>query len=187
MVSSRIHLTLKQAQGELVAWAVDLETREPVSGLELAAWTSSGAQVGSGVTDMQGLAHIELPEDLDVYSPVTVVGGEPGQENFTLASSHWHQGISPWEFNIPATFAGSDPQIYLYTDRPIYRPGQTVYYRAVALQPGVSGYTPGGVGLDVTLVPFDSHRSAGLHRPADTTDYGCLGPVHPGKRGRNHP
>lgn len=177
VVSSRIHLTLKQAQGELVAWAVDLETREPVSGLELAAWTSSGAQVGSGVTDMQGLAHIELPEDLDVYSPVTVVGGEPGQENFTLASSHWHQGISPWEFNIPATFAGSDPQIYLYTDRPIYRPGQTVYYRAVALQPGVSGYTPlRGMGLDVEAFgPFDmiTGKRPGLHAARLTlSDYG---------------
>ncbi|NTU75475.1 MAG: hypothetical protein HGA86_05075, partial [Anaerolineaceae bacterium] len=41
------------------------------------------------------------------------------------------RGINPWEFRVSSRYDYSQPFIYLYSDRPIYRPGQTVYLRGI--------------------------------------------------------
>ncbi len=59
------------------------------------------------------------------------VTGEPGDENFSIAYNGWDEGINPWDFSVESEFWASDYQGYLYTDRPIYRPGQTVYFKGI--------------------------------------------------------
>jgi len=43
----------------------------------------------------------------------------------------WQEGISPWEFNLPYSPQRQKYYANIYTDRPIYRPGQTVYFRGI--------------------------------------------------------
>ena len=58
--------------------------------------------------------------------------GEPGDDDFGIAYNGWDDGISPWNFDVESEFWGSEYQGYLYTDRPIYRPGQTVYFKGIS-------------------------------------------------------
>ncbi len=64
----------------------------------------------------------------DPYNSSYAVLGELGQDNFGFSMSHWNDGISPWNFDIPEDYYPSSIFSYLYTDRPIYRPGDTVSF-----------------------------------------------------------
>ncbi|RLC85601.1 MAG: hypothetical protein DRJ03_11210 [Chloroflexi bacterium] len=56
-----------------------------------------------------------------------------GQEPFVLGGTggDWSAGISPWDFGLEVDHGDSDYRAHIYTDRPIYRPGQTVYLRGI--------------------------------------------------------
>jgi uncharacterized protein YfaS (alpha-2-macroglobulin family) len=142
VVVSRIQLTLKISPGQLFLWAVDLESRQPVQNSDFIVYDSTGAELGSGTTDGDGIGQVAI--ELQPGSGVTyqVVMGEPGDDNFSMASSVWAAGVAGWDFQLPTNYFETGDSLYLYTDRPIYRPGQTVYYRAVGLKPSANGYVP---------------------------------------------
>lgn len=124
-------LAVKLAEKEMMIWATDLAKGEPVSGMTIRAYDQTKKLQISGVTDANGLLKITLPEfsGNDSYRELTVIGEKNG--DLAFAHSTWSEGIAPWNFNIESeTFA---PKYfgYLYTDRPIYRPGQEVYFKGI--------------------------------------------------------
>jgi len=145
LVVSTVNLTLKTEANETLVWATDLRTGEPVAGLSLRLYDWEGHQQGSliaATTDSDGLA--SLPGS---NVGVTVVGDEP----FTMASIEWSNGVSPWEFGFDYGYA--EPwRAHIYTDRPIYRPGQTVYFRGIIRAEDDARYTlPGSGSVMVTI------------------------------------
>jgi len=46
-------------------------------------------------------------------------------------AQQWSDGIGPWDFSIDARYFSDPYNVYFTTDRPIYRPGQTVFYKAI--------------------------------------------------------
>ena len=54
----------------------------------------------------------------------------------------WTSGIQPYEFNVATNYNPDDLETYLYTDRPIYRPDQPVYFRGVVRTKNDVTYTP---------------------------------------------
>lgn len=130
MVVSPVHLTIKVSQNEAVVWAVNAVNRQPVSGRLVTVYQAgSGLVLGSSTTDSQGVARIPLPER-ENYQVLVTLGNE-GDADFSLATSEWNAGISPWNFGIDHVYDQPEIKAYGYTDRPIYQPGQTVYYRFV--------------------------------------------------------
>jgi alpha-2-macroglobulin len=124
LVVSELNLTLKTAPAEVVVWATDLATGAPVTGLRLAVHEYRQGERGTLTTDAQGYARYALPRDhggLIVHS----------QAPFAAASSDWGRGISPWDFGVSDGIAGEPHRVYVYTDRAIYRPGQTVYLKGI--------------------------------------------------------
>lgn len=133
VVASSLNLTFKNGATDALVWATDLRTHDPVPDEPVAIYDQEGTLLASGQTDKNGLWQADIPPQR--YNPsLLAVVGQPGEENFGLALSSWNSGISPWELGIP--YRQLPPQIktYLYTDRPIYRPGQTVYFRGVVRQ-----------------------------------------------------
>ncbi|MCL7451450.1 MAG: Ig-like domain-containing protein [Anaerolineae bacterium] len=130
-VKSRLNLTLKQTRSEALVWATDLASGQPVADLPVDFYSATDQITGSGRSDPDGLALVpDLPME-DLWSPFFAVAGEPGAEGFGIAFNGWEQGINPWDFGVDSEFWASDYQGYLYTDRPIYRPGQTVYFKGI--------------------------------------------------------
>lgn len=130
-VSSDVQLTLKRGSGKLFAWAYSLTGKASAAGLELRVYDRSGAVLASGTTSEDGSLMLDLPAGSDPYTPLYAVTGQPGEVNFSLASTQWNQGVSGWEFGLPVSYEEQTAKAYLYTDRPIYRPGQSVHYRVV--------------------------------------------------------
>ncbi len=125
---SDVNLTLKQAPEEVLVWATDLSSAEPVAGLSLSVFEQPGQPLASGVTDADGIFRAPIERRLRAWEPLVVLGRQ-GEQLVAAVSSEWATGIEPYAFNI-----GYDPEPRdwygtVYSDRPLYRPGQTVHFR----------------------------------------------------------
>lgn len=140
VVSSRIQMTLKESLDEMLIWAVDLENNRPINGLEIRLINQEKVEVGRGTTDENGLTTIPLPADRKIYEYFYAISGQPGDADFSMSISNWSSGINSWEYGIPTSLEQDKPQVYLYSDRSIYRPGQTVYLRGIVRTPNNGRY-----------------------------------------------
>lgn len=150
VVSSQVNLTFKLSAKEALVWAVDLSSQAPVKNAPVVIYDSAGNALGSGATDSNGVWQGAInPYTGAAYA----VLGAPGESNFGLALDNWNSGFNGWNFGYTQIVEPPATQIYLYTDRPIYRPGQTVYFRGVARQAFNGRYeipTLTEIPLDVT-------------------------------------
>ncbi|MFW5941797.1 MAG: Ig-like domain-containing protein [Chloroflexota bacterium] len=132
LVVGDTNLVVKETFGGVHVWATDLASGEPAADRELTLYDSNAAPIGTATTNENGFATFEHTPGEDFLSGVLVVSGEPGESGFGVGASTWQEGVSPWDFGVPA--AGNDEQpefAYIYTDRPIYRPGDTVHFRGI--------------------------------------------------------
>ncbi|MDY7080043.1 MAG: Ig-like domain-containing protein [Chloroflexota bacterium] len=134
LIVSDYNLTIKavpmdggyERKGEMWVWATDLATGKPAAGLALTAQDADGKALGTATTDTDGLARFTgTSRSGDIY----VLAQEP----FLLGGTGWDwgAGISPWDFGLEPSYGESAHRAHVYTDRPIYRPGQTVYFRGI--------------------------------------------------------
>lgn len=146
-VRSRVNLTMKQSHTEALVWATDLASGEPVPGLQVRFFTGLRAVAAEGTTDDDGLFVVRGLETGELWDAFFAVTGEPGADDFAIAYNGWEQGISPWEFGLTAEYWQTRARAYLYTDRPIYRPGQTVYFKGIVRLDDDAHYAlPEGIG-----------------------------------------
>lgn len=141
-VVSPLNLTLKRSRDEVFLWAVDLRSDTPAAGKQVVFYDEYLNPLGQAETDEDGMCQIALPDELGVYDPVFAVMGQPGDADFGLATDSWTFQTSGWYFGIRNWLREDRLFTYLYTDRPIYRPGQTVHFRLVMRDQAGAGYAP---------------------------------------------
>ena len=155
LVVSDYNLTVKSTlissgsyEGRVWAWLTDLATGRPVEGVALTIQSMDGDVSAQTTTDEDGLAHAALngylSSDLYVWS----------REPFVLAGTgwNWSTGIGPDDFGLEPWYGEGEYRAYVYTDRPLYRAGQTVYFRGVVrAEDDVQYHLPDGTSLEVTI------------------------------------
>lgn len=122
-------VTVKQATDRLTIWAVDVESGEPIREEGIAVYGGNGALVGGGTTDEDGIAIVDIPYTRDLYSPFVVALS--AEDHFGIGYTSWSDGAEPWNFGYRFSWSPRAYQTYLYTDRPVYRTGQPVYFRGI--------------------------------------------------------
>jgi hypothetical protein len=137
LVVTKSNLTLKAGQRDALVWATDLASGRPLPDLEVVFYDEERRQLGTAVTDGDGLARLDLgkrPTRSAILAAVLPPLSSPpeGGQGFSAVSENWARGVSPYEFGLQ-DFAYQLPDFttHIYTDRPIYRPGQTVYFKGV--------------------------------------------------------
>jgi len=146
LVASPINLTVKTAEDKTLVWATDLNAGSPVPGLILRAYNADGDVVDISITDADGLATFPGSEDTD-WRGLILSSGVP----FSLGSAQWDDGISIWEFGFSSS-AGRPWRLFLDTDRPVYRPDQSVHFKGILRAEDDATYSlPPGGSVDVAV------------------------------------
>ena len=142
LVVSRANLAFKMSERQAFVWATDLNSGEPIGGMDVSVLQPDGKLLARGTTDADGVfvAPIEGPKTQDerwrwAYgeAPLYVTGRGAGGL-FAMVGSTWSEGIRSRDFQMPVSYGEAGHTVFLYTDRPIYRTGQTVYFKGVARQ-----------------------------------------------------
>jgi alpha-2-macroglobulin len=114
MAVTNAAITLKAASDDTVAWVTDYITAQPLADVPVSLYVGTEMRF-TGRTDEQGIAHI----------PQGAMAGD--QTVYIVAKSEDVFGI--WQS--PPTGSVSTRTSYFYTDRPMYRAGETVYFRGI--------------------------------------------------------
>ncbi|MDH7487906.1 MAG: Ig-like domain-containing protein [Anaerolineae bacterium] len=150
LIVTRTNLVLKHGPKDALVWATDLMTGQPVESVPLKVYDGNGQMVMEGLTSAEGVWRGQFVKPRDVWSLLIVVGGSG--ETLAVAVSTWAAGIDPWEFSLPSESWLTPYVGYFYTDRPIYRPGQTVYFKGIIRADDDAHYSLPDIGpLRVTV------------------------------------
>ncbi len=140
MVVATANVSLKVSNDSALAWVTDMQTGQPIAGVPVTIYDERFEAITTGVTDDDGLFTAAIPRLEDLYDYVYAVVNTADVFGFTV--NDWSWGLEPYAFNLSANYYPQDLSVYLYTDRPIYRPGQPVYFRGVARSRDDVTYTP---------------------------------------------
>lgn len=136
MVSDLVMVT-KTGNGRIVNFLADRNTGEPVRGAQLFLLTRD-ARKGTAESDGDGLAEIKITDAKQDDLRLVARSGPNFAVN-TLDSNAFETSREQW-------------MGYIYTDRPVYRPGHTVHFKGILRQRSASGYTvPAGKALPVDI------------------------------------
>ncbi len=133
-------LTVKQTINDITVWATDVDSGKPIVGETIQIYDDAATVIATGVTDEQGIAKISIPKTRDLYEQFVAILSS--DNHFGVGYSSWTNGLEPYQFGQSYSFYPSAYETYLYTDRPVYRTDQPVYFRGIVRSKDDVTYTP---------------------------------------------
>ncbi len=120
------NITLKATPTEGLAWLTDLESGEPQKNLSVTFYDDKFKEIGNTITDKNGLAYME---NIHAVNYARVEDGD----HFAFTALYWGSGVSAGDFGIYSNYYSGTTDLfgYLYTDRPVYRPNQEVFFKGI--------------------------------------------------------
>ena len=122
-VVTQIAVVERTMNGAAQLYVADRKSGAPVEKADVALW-GDGRLQSSGQTDSDGFASLTM----------TVRGGAQGAEpeNVWILARHGADTaiMTPWGYGFGQQNA-QQAKAYIYTDRPVYRPGHTVHIKAI--------------------------------------------------------
>ena len=117
IIVSDIGIITKSAPGRIVALVENRRTGEPVASTPVLVW-SNKKEAAQAKTGADGLVDVRLDEE---HPENTLVLARSG-EDFAVASVYsWYLSTAKERYWVG----------YVYTDRPVYRPGHTMNFKAI--------------------------------------------------------
>ncbi len=128
--SSDVSATVKLLERGVLIWATHLSDATPISQAKVELRTRSGRALKKGVTDVDGLIRLSFAElALDEDDELVVVVSE---RNDTAVTSLSESTLShAWQFGLPEQTGAAKLDAALFTERGVYRPGETVHVKAI--------------------------------------------------------
>ena len=140
VVITDLAIITKTTPGRLLCYVVNRATGSPIEGAPMRVWIEQ-KEVANKATDSQGLLNLEIAEAKT--EDVAVLAIHQGDVAVN-APGAWNLGTE------------SRPvRGYTYTDRPVYRPGDTVHFKTIVRVPTAAGY----------VLPQDRELSLELRDP----------------------
>jgi uncharacterized protein YfaS (alpha-2-macroglobulin family) len=140
---SKLGLIVKQAPEQTLVRAINLETLQPWPQVNVQLQSKDHPErspLASGITGADGFAH--FPGIVQAKDSSLLALGQQGADRA-------FGGMEVWN-NSNLTY-----QTYFYTERPIYRLGQTVYFKGVTRLQTPDGWKTPNAGLPVKILVED--------------------------------
>jgi uncharacterized protein YfaS (alpha-2-macroglobulin family) len=132
LIISDTNIVVSEMPEEVHVWVTDLESGQPAGDRNVVLYDAQGNQIGESTSDGNGFASFDYTASQDFRPGVTAISGEAGQPGYGMGSSNWTGDTNVWQLGIDYGYGPEIPMFsYLYTDRPIYRPGDTVYFKGI--------------------------------------------------------
>ncbi len=146
---------------------------EPRTGALVRLYDRSGRLYGEARTDARGLFEATVHGDTAPLLALAEVDGEVTMCGF---GPEWNPraGWWDWWWWQPGPPAGRHYRAYVYTDRPIYRPGQTVYVRGIVRNDDDAVYSVPPAGTPVLLRLRDARDNVLATRELATSEFGTV-------------
>lgn len=172
---SRTSLTMKRSRDQVLVWAMDISGGVPVAGVPIHLVDQNWATLASGRTDKDGLFQtaIKRPAAPGKGVPQLFALAE-AEGNPSAVGSEWSEGIRPYEFGIPMDYSESPLRGYLYTDRPVYRPGQKVLFKGIVRNDEDARYSLPPAGTELELDINDSQGRKVQSSRVKLSDFGSF-------------
>jgi alpha-2-macroglobulin len=170
MVVGTVNLTMKNAIDQVLVWATSVQTGQALADVSVTLY--QGDTVLAEIrTDADGFVQFDIPRMDDLNEPVFAL--VQTETDFGLGYIHWSDGIDPYQFGLNANFYPERYRAYLYSDRPIYRPDQPVYFRGVVRTQDDIAYTVPDFD-DIQVVITDPNGSTVYDQRVSITEFGTF-------------
>lgn len=132
LVVSRNTLVVKKNGDELFVWLTNINGMS-VAEAEIRVYSTDGEKIREGTTDENGLYKVSIPTGKQPELVFARIREKDKPEDVAIA------GFDGWNSNFPYDYydrsyllpEGKPYLLYTYTERPIYKPGQTVNYKVI--------------------------------------------------------
>ncbi len=145
-------------------WITDRETGKPLEGLKVRVESYGNivrGKTATYTTDKQGKIVIPLTDDWANY----IITVRKGSDELTMRFNRYSDSYLEPQSNTRLKF---------FLDRKIYRPGQTVYFKALLYKDGAANDIEVLPGRDIELKFYDANGKLVETRKFRTNDYGTF-------------
>lgn len=156
---TNLGLTVKDAPEGTLVFVTRLDNAAPVAGAAVSLIGTNEQVAWRGTTGADGvaMAPVGLRDPARSWELSFIAVAEKDGD-IAYAASDWNQGVAPWEFGIPYETRPAAGAIRgtVFTDRGVYRPGETLHLKTVVRRATASGIEMLPAGTPVTAVTRDS-------------------------------
>ena len=171
LIVGTANLTLKASVDSMLVWATDVNTGQPIPNAPITIYDAGSVEIASGTTDANGLASFDLPRLDNLYETRAAV--LQTDEHFGVATTNWSSGVEGYDFGLNTQYFPEQYRLYLYTDRPVYRPEQPVYFRGVVRLRDDVTYTPPGI-TEIPVVITNDEGAIVYQQTLPVTPFGTF-------------
>lgn len=141
-----------------------------VPGSTLTFYDANGQIMAQGQTDANGLYRLPLAQS----TPQLVIARAGAQITINGEGGIWTAGSYGWWGGAGEVTAGPAYVAYLYTDRPIYRPGQIVNFKGIVRQDDDAVLSMPPAGTPVTITVRDARNNLVRTLNLNSNDFGTV-------------
>lgn len=179
MIVSKSTLTVKKSSKQIFSWSVNQASSNIVPSMKMQLTDSSGNVLSEGTTNNDGV----FMKDADLFQKNNLFVFGQKDDDVVVAASAWNQGINTSDFGLPNYYSANESKDYnvqqsykLFTtlDRPIYRPGQKVYFKGVIRKDNDGAYENLQPGEKVSVTINDANNRFVYTQSLPITTFGSF-------------
>lgn len=153
-------ITLKYTGKRALVWVVDVRDGAPVENAAISFHSLNGEAKVKGMTDVNGFFETDLLlkefHRVDQWGDPEFWVTAEKEGDLAFVGNHWTSGVNAYDFGYEEDFLTVDEpeynaEVYMYTERPLYRASQTVHFKGIARLRDTNG---------VLHAPLEGKRSA---------------------------
>ncbi|MHB8576384.1 MAG: Ig-like domain-containing protein, partial [Dehalococcoidia bacterium] len=169
------NIVIKRGADSVLIWAADMASGSPIADATVTIFAGNGDRIAGGVTAADGTFASVIPRPLPNQGTPPLFALLERDADIAMASDAWSGSASPFSFGFPVNVGNQSAfKGYLYFDRPIYRAGETAYFRLILRADNDGAYSlPQNTGA-MTVDISDSRGHAVASFPVMLDEFGSM-------------